>query len=442
MFTGTDLALRSILNGLLAVAAAAYGIGAVAIVIAVRVEPARASRFVRLAAIAKVGPPLVGLVCLGFMMDAIDLRSGHEADVLLRWPPLLPQVAALSVGAAFLAGLLAGSGPFATALATGGPMALLSGLVWAVAGIFLAAGWREDAETVKAGLQAAPADLVSFFKYVTLFPLVAMVMAAAGAGIGRVCHGLLGLPGGAQEGVRRTVSQSAEPAGRPSAPVPTPAAPPLPTPGPPVPDPARARSLPPLALPEPATNSGRWPSRLLIALGILLMVPAGCDLLTPKARLVISNPVGGAVLAHPPSEVALTYSDELSHSSSVRVRRTVTLDWAGGEEATGGTPVAEATGKSALSVDRRTLRARLPDGLPGGLYLVEWTTVRARGGKQRHGDLYFGVRMKVPRFIRNGGTSRERDPYERDRREMLGGGVLAVLLGIASRWYANALQGR
>jgi methionine-rich copper-binding protein CopC len=171
-------------------------------------------------------------------------------------------------------------------------------------------------------------------------------------------------------------------------------------------------------------------------------MPAACDLLTPKARLVASNPVGGVMLADAPSEVALKYSDQLSHGSSVRVRRTVTLDSQGREEATGGIPVAESSGSSVLGADRRVLRMRLPDGLPGGLYLVEWTTVRARGGAERNGDLYFGIRMEVPRFIRDGGAPREDDPDARDRREMLGGGALAVLLGLASRWYANALQGR
>jgi methionine-rich copper-binding protein CopC len=180
---------------------------------------------------------------------------------------------------------------------------------------------------------------------------------------------------------------------------------------------------------------------LLIAIGALLMVPAGCDLLTQKASLVASDPAGGVMLSGAPSDVALTFSDELSPSSKITVRRTVTLDWAGREEATGGTPVADASGESALSVDRRTLRLRLPEQLPGGLYVVDWTSVRARSNDERYGDLYFGVRMKVPRFIRDGGAPRESDPRERDRREMLGGGVLAVLLGLASRLYARAAQG-
>jgi methionine-rich copper-binding protein CopC len=171
-------------------------------------------------------------------------------------------------------------------------------------------------------------------------------------------------------------------------------------------------------------------------------MPAGCDLLTPKARLVASDPAGGAALSAVPSDVALTFGDELSPSSRVRVRRTVTLDWAGREEPTGSTPVVDALGSSALSVDRRTLRVRLPEELPGGLYLAEWTTVRAADNAERFGDLYFGVRMKVPRFIREGGAARESDPHERERREALGGGVLAILLGLGSRWYARAMQGR
>jgi methionine-rich copper-binding protein CopC len=173
-----------------------------------------------------------------------------------------------------------------------------------------------------------------------------------------------------------------------------------------------------------------------------MMIPAGCDVLTPKARLAASDPVGGAMLSGPPSDVTLTFSDELSLSSKLTVRRTVTLDEAGQQLHTGGTPVADASGSSALGVDRRTLRVRLPEALPGGLYLVEWTTLRASGDGTRYGDLYFGVRMKVPRSIRDGGASRESDPHARDRRELLGGGVLAILLGFASRWYANALQGR
>jgi hypothetical protein len=90
VFTGPDPAVRSLLNGILVVAAALYAVGTVAIVIAIRAEPARARFCARLAGIVKVGPFLVGLACLGFMMDAIDLRSGHEADVMTRWPALLP----------------------------------------------------------------------------------------------------------------------------------------------------------------------------------------------------------------------------------------------------------------------------------------------------------------------------------------------------------------
>ena len=452
MFTGPEPAIRSMLNGFLAVAAVLYAIGAIAIVIAVRAEPMRARFYARLAGIVKAGPLLVGLACLGFMMDAVDLRTGHEADVVTRWPALLPQVAALAAGAAFLAGLLAGARTIRTAIATGGPMALLSALVWMAAAWFLVSLEREKAGVLGELQRSAPDSVTSFFRYLTLFPIVTILVAGAGACLGRLLHGLLGLPTDEQQGSRPPVVAAAPLAfqtvppfcvASPSAPRPpvsTPSPPPLPTTEPLVPGPAPAWRLPPLARPRPQALTARWPSLLLIALGALLMVPAGCDLLTQKARLVASDPAGGVMLSGAPSDVSLTFSDELSPSSTITVRRTVTLDWAGREEATGGTPVADASGESALSIDRRTLRVRLPEQPPGGLYVVDWTSVRARSNDERYGDLYFGVRMEVPRFIRDGGAPRERDPYERDRRAALAGGVILIMIGLAWRWYAIAAQ--
>jgi methionine-rich copper-binding protein CopC len=428
----------------LAAAAGLYAVGTIALAIALRAEPARARACARLAGIVKAGPYLVGLACLGFVIDAIDFRPGHEADVLARWPALLPQVAALSAGAGFVTGLLAAARPLRVALAAGGLMAALALLIWAVAAWFLVALWREDATVISDLRRSAPVSFALFFKYVLLFPIVTIAASAGGASLGRLLHSLLGLSANADEAGGTPAARQAELAAtaEPASLVAPPSGPASLSPEALAPDDVRAGRIPPLAMPRPRVTTARWPGLLLVAIGVLLMLPAGCDLLTPKAGLVASNPVGGAMLADAPSEVALTYSGGLSSSSSVRVRRTVTLDAQGREEATGGTPVAESFGSSALSADRRVLRIRLPDGLPGGLYLVEWTAVDVRSGNARHGDLYFGVRMKVPRFIRDGGASRESDPYERDRREMLGGGVLAVLLGLASRWYANALQGR
>jgi len=172
-----------------------------------------------------------------------------------------------------------------------------------------------------------------------------------------------------------------------------------------------------------------------------MAIPSACGLLMERQLLTATDPAGGVSLASPPSDVTLTFSDDLSPSSRISVHRTVTLDETGRQQHTGGRSVADASGSSALSVDRRSLRVRLPDRLPGGLYVVEWTTVRARDSDERHGDLYFGVRMPVPRSIRDGGASRERDPSEPDRRETLVGGILAILIGLAWRWYARELQG-
>jgi methionine-rich copper-binding protein CopC len=429
MFTGPDPALQSLLRGLLAAAAALYAVGTGAIVIAIRAEPARARFYARLAGIAKIGPFLVGVACIGFVMDAVDLRSGHEADVMARWPALLSQTAALSAGAGFLAGLLAAARPIWVALATGGLMAVLSLLFWAVAGWFLVALWREDATIIGELQRSAPPSFVAFFVYLALFPLVTIAAAAAGAGIGRLLHTLLGLPSAAEAAdpvVQEAVGTAPTlPASRET-------------------EVAASRTdRRPAAVPRRSSvSTTTWPGILLIAFGTFALLTAGCDLLTPKARLSASEPAGGAMLSAAPSDVALTFSDELSPSSKVSVHRTVTLDETGQQLHTGGTPVADASGLPALSADRRTLRVRLPEGLPGGLYVVDWNTVRARGRAERFGDLYFGVRMPVPHFIRGGGGAEESGPGERNRRTALAGGIVLILIGLAWRWYGGAVRGQ
>ena len=444
MFTGSSPALQQILSGILAAAAAVYVAAAMAMIAAIRAEPARAVSYARLAGVVKVGPVLVGLACMGFVISAIDFRPEHETDLFAKWPALLPQVALLSAGAGFLTGLLAGARPVWVGLACGGPMAALSSLVFGVTGWFLVSVWREGAAAEPEMQQAVPPVVRDYFKYLALFPIVAIAVAAASAGVGRWLHALLNLPGHETQAGRVSAPRPLEPAAPPTPALPVPASSGATSPPPAAfaPDMSPAGRLPPLALPRPGRWSTRWPSLLLMALGLLMLIPAGCDVLTPKARLSASDPAGGAMLSGPPSDVTLTFSDELSPSSKLTVRRTVTLDEAGQLLYTGGTPVAGASGSSALSVDRRRLRVRLPDALPGGLYLVEWTTLRASGNYTRYGDLYFGVRMKVPRSIRDGGVSRETDPHARDRRALLGGGVLAILLGFAWRRYVNALQGR
>jgi len=449
VFTGPDPAIRAILNGILAAAAALYALGTIAVIVAIRAEPLRARSYARLTGVAKVAALLVGLASLGSVIDAIDFRPEHEADLFAKWPALLPQVALLSTGAGFLTGLLAGARPVWVALAAGGPMTVLSLLVGAVTGWFLVAtGWREGLPATPEFPQAVPQVVWDFFTYLALFPVVAIAASAAGASVGRWLHGPLGLPADEQRGDRAPAAATTAatvptvPSSYvPEVPGPTSPAPSLPASAPHEPGPAPGWDLPPLVLPRRVIRPAAWPTRLLMALGVLMAIPSACGLLMERQLLTATDPAGGVSLASPPSDVTLTFSDDLSPSSRISVHRTVTLDETGRQQHTGGRRVADASGSSALSVDRRSLRVRLPDRLPGGLYVVEWTTVRARDSDERHGDLYFGVRMPVPRSIRDGGASRERDPSEPDRRETLVGGILAILTGLAWRWYARELQG-
>jgi len=204
--------------------------------------------------------------------------------------------------------------------------------------------------------------------------------------------------------------------------------------------PAGARHVPsrPLA-PKRAMRAlplDRWPAHaltrgLLIFLGTSGLLTGTCDALRPRARLVASDPVAGTTLATPPALVTLTFTEALDPSSNVNVARTVTVLPTGEELATGGTPVADATGAAALSADGRSLRVRLPPNPPGGLYAVQWAAVRAGNRTERFGHLYFGVGMPVPDHIVRDGVLQERDADPYDRKSAIGGGILLIGLGLA-----------
>lgn len=428
MFSGPDAALQSVLNGLLAAAGAIFAAAALAVVAAIRAEAPRAARYARAAGLAKAAVPLVGLASLGFVIDGIDLRPGHEADVLARWPDLVPRLAGLSAAAGFLAGLLAGARPVASALAAGGPTLALSALIAGATGLLLLAGWRENPEAVQEGLQLAPAGLRTFFAHLALFPLVTMAVAAAAASVGRAVHGLLGIPAGTRA-----------PGGTGAAPA-EPGAPPRPAfPGSHAPvagAPARQVEV------RRRISRTRWPGLFFVVFGGLVLIPPACSLLAPRATLVGSNPSGGAMLSGAPPRVGLAFGEAISPSSKATVLRTVTLDGAGRETPTGGTPVAKASGPSAIGADLKSLGVPLPDGLPGGLYRVDWEAVPARGGARRYGDLYFGVGMPVPGFIRRGGAPDEHAADEMELREGLAAGIVSMLVGLFWLRYANAVKGR
>jgi methionine-rich copper-binding protein CopC len=180
----------------------------------------------------------------------------------------------------------------------------------------------------------------------------------------------------------------------------------------------------------------RWPAHaltrgLLIFLGTSGLLTGTCDALRPRARLVASDPVAGTTLATPPALVTLTFTEALDPSSNVNVARTVTVLPTGEELATGGTPVADATGAAALSADGRSLRVRLPPNPPGGLYAVQWAAVRAGNRTERFGHLYFGAGMPVPDHIVRDGVLQERDADPYDRKSAIGGGILLIGLGLA-----------
>jgi len=449
MFTGYDPTLHAIALGLLGAAAIVYAVGAAFVLTGLGVVLERARPLARLAGLLTVAPPLVGLACLVLVMEGLGLGYGHGSDVMSRWPDLLSTVAVLTAGAGFLSGLLAGARSLRTAVAVGAPMTLLALFIWAmVAGLGLVV-WREESEAAR-GVWAERAVVRPFLTYLTLFPVVGLLASAVATTAGRSLRTLLGLAPGTPDvtgamstaGPHRVASAPAEP--RPAA-----------TDRAGLSDrvvtertmadrvtvrPAGARHVPsrPLA-PKRAMRAlplDRWPAHaltrgLLIFLGTSGLLTGTCDALRPRARLVASDPVAGTTLATPPALVTLTFTEALDPSSNVNVARTVTVLPTGEELATGGTPVADATGAAALSADGRSLRVRLPPNPPGGLYAVQWAAVRAGNRTERFGHLYFGVGMPVPDHIVRDGVLQERDADPYDRKSAIGGGILLIGLGLA-----------
>jgi methionine-rich copper-binding protein CopC len=171
---------------------------------------------------------------------------------------------------------------------------------------------------------------------------------------------------------------------------------------------------------------------LLIAWGLILAGYGAWDLLKPRGRLVDSSPKPYALLESVPPAVELRLSDALSPASEIEVQSTITVLPSGEREATGGVNVTRSSGLDPRDAERRTLRAELEPGVPGGLFVVRWTAVAAHGGARRFGSYYFGVGMAVPEHIRDEWAGRiyERDYWWRGTRSALAGGVILVLLGI------------
>lgn len=169
---------------------------------------------------------------------------------------------------------------------------------------------------------------------------------------------------------------------------------------------------------------------VLLFFGSLMMLFGLWHLLVPKAEYATSNPAPGSVLAVPPQEVSVSFTEELDSKSTMTVRSTITLSPAR-EQVYGDGEEFASSGPDAADPQRRTLRVKLKPELPAGLYWVQWKAVAARGKAQRFGTLCFGAGMLVPDHVTRDmpGALREHDYQWRGRRAALLGGLFLIALG-------------
>jgi len=169
---------------------------------------------------------------------------------------------------------------------------------------------------------------------------------------------------------------------------------------------------------------------VLLFCGSLMLLFGVWHLLVPKAQYSTSNPAPGAVLAVPPQEVSVSFTEQLDSESTITVTSTITLSPSGAQVYSDGEKFA-SFGPDATDPQRRTLRVKLDPELPAGLYWVQWKAVAARGKAQRFGTFCFGVGMLVPDHITREmpGAFREHNYQWRRRRAALLGGLLLIALG-------------
>lgn len=169
---------------------------------------------------------------------------------------------------------------------------------------------------------------------------------------------------------------------------------------------------------------------VLLFFGSLMLLFGVWHLLVPKAQYATSNPAPGSVIAVPPQEVSVSFTEELDRESTITVTSTITLSPSGEQVYSDGEKFT-SSGPDATDPQRRTLRVKLEPKLPAGLYWVRWKAVAARGKAQRLGTLCFGAGMLVPDHITRDmpGAFREHDYQWRRRRAALLGGLLLIALG-------------
>ena len=114
----------------------------------------------------------------------------------------------------------------------------------------------------------------------------------------------------------------------------------------------------------------------LLALSLAGLAPVSAHYVTPTS----TSPAEGAVLAQPPDEVTLIFPEEAGEKTSfVQV-----FDQQGRQVDLGN------GGVDLNDPNHATLVARLPAGLPQGVYLVKWK-IGLSDNDSSQGQYYFGV---------------------------------------------------
>ncbi len=173
--------------------------------------------------------------------------------------------------------------------------------------------------------------------------------------------------------------------------------------------------------------------------GAVMLLAGIMDGLAPRARYLSSQPEPGSTLAEVPTEVVVTFTNELHPDSTIHVVSTMSLLPSGEASYTGGQDAVATAGLDPNDSSHRSLRATLQAGLPDGLYRVDWSTTERRSRAERYGSFYFGVGMPVPAHLlgKAGHPFQENDPYngiEHERDAAVAGGVILIALGIVLPW--------
>ena len=174
---------------------------------------------------------------------------------------------------------------------------------------------------------------------------------------------------------------------------------------------------------------------VVVLFGVALLLFGVLDQITPRARLVISNPSAGAIIPEPPSAVILNFSNQLAPESTMDVTSTIRLLASGEMEFLDGSSVILKSGIDPTDAGGKSMRADLRPGLHQGLYWVNWRTTTARWKTVTYGKTYFAVGMPIPQDVTRDmkGTIRERNYQWRSRRSAIVGGVVMIALGFFIR---------